>query len=242
MIVEVENDVDSCVTALLCSRAVTGSRLHAIYLLNRETHSQAALRNINRIARMGKFNLSVIEITTLFRNIMRELPMIRRGRPPGDASTRKSIALDFLSKLKMSILHYYSDTYQQMVCSSVNRSDFVLSGATTWGDYAGDLHPLLSIYKTQVDMVARLLRVGFMIGPMTSFVTRLSPDLKASHYEIDPILLGVEKGWRDEDIAQDMGADLQTVQLARDLLQSSRRKRDSAVRGWLEIGSSSAED
>jgi len=54
--------------------------------------------------------------------------------------------------------------------------------------------------------------------------------------------LGVEKGWRDEDIAQDMGADLQTVHLARDLVQSSRRKRDSAVSEWLEIGSSSAED
>ena len=241
MILEVTDDVDSCVTALLCSRAVTGSRLHAIYLLNRETHSQTALRNINRIARMGKFNLSIIEITTLFRNIVRELPMIRKGRPPGDSSTRERIATDFLSRLKMSILYYYSDTYQQLVCNSVNKSDFILGRAPMWGNFAGDLNPLISIYKTQVDMVARLLRVGFMVAPMGSFVTYLGSEVEASYYEVDPILLGVQKDWRDEDIAEDLGADLQTVQLTREMFESSRHRRESVVSDRLEIGPSSAE-
>jgi NH3-dependent NAD+ synthetase len=152
------------------------------------------------------------------------------------------VASDFLSRLKMSIMYYYSDTYDHIVCTSVNRSDFLLGGATLWGECSGDLFPLISVYKTQVDMVARLLRIGFMVDPRDNFVPHFSSGSETSYYDIDPVLVGTEEGWTDDEINEDLGVDLKTISLVREKSECCRGIRGRAIETWLRIDSTAPED
>ncbi|MFQ5710969.1 MAG: NAD(+) synthase [Candidatus Geothermarchaeales archaeon] len=229
----IDGELNSSVTALLCSRAIKGLNIHAIYLMDRERHSQANLRDINRVSKIGRFNLSVVEITPLNRNVLKGLPHIRPGTPRRGAPAEKAVSENLVARIRMVALYYYADYYRYLVCGNCDKSEWLLGHFTKWGDGSADILPLASLYKTQVSMVARALKIGFIAKKPPStrlwMEESLLTELPILHEDLDLILLGIEKGWDDEEIAKDLDLDLGIVRNVRGIVEKNWHKRHGPI-------------
>ncbi|NIM44337.1 MAG: NAD(+) synthase [Nitrososphaeria archaeon] len=229
----IDGELDSSVAALLCSRAVTGSKIHAIYLMDKKTHSQVNLRYVNRVAKIGRFNLSVVEITPLNRSVLKSLPQIKRGRMSKSDLAAKAVSKNLSARIRMMSLYYYANLYRYIVCGVLDKSEWLLGSFTKWGDGSADIMPLASLYKTQVGMVAKALKVGFIAKkhPMTKLLNdRPSHHMLPNLYEdLDPILLGIEKGWENQEIADDIGTDLEGISETRSIVEKNWHRRHGSI-------------
>jgi NAD+ synthase len=228
----ISGGIDSCVSALLCSRAIKGSNVHAIYLPERETYSQENMTDINRVAQIGDFKLSTVEITRSYRTLLKNLPMLMEEKAKGE-EWRRIREGNLLARMRMSILYYYANTYNYIVCGTSDKSEWILGYYTKYGDGAADFLPLGSIYKTQVRSVARALRIGFIALKPSSpgfWPGHLAEqELPAPYQDLDPVLLGLEKGWNDEEIGRDTGIDIDVVKKTREMVERNSHKRNPPI-------------
>lgn len=231
IIMNIDGGVDSSVSVLLCSRSITGTKVHGIYLMDRGNHIQKDQDDINRVAQIGKFKLSTVEVTRFHRYMIKDLPMLSLGKIPDDIL--KTAERNLLIRTKAALLYHYSNIYNCIVCGTIDRSDWQLGYFTKWGGSAADFFPLATTYKTQVAKVARALKVGSIaFKPSFSHLWRddLNQDEVLSRYdEIDPILFGIERGMKDEDIAQDTGLRLDGIKRVRERVISTYHKRQGFV-------------
>ncbi len=231
LIMGIDGGVNSSVAALLCSRALTGSKVHAIYLMERGIHSKRDLRDVNRVVQVGKFRFSTVEVTRLYRTMLKELPPIARRRMKD--MDKLKVAGNMLDRLRMSILYYYANENNYLVCGTKDKSDWLMGYFTKWGDGGADLLPIASIYRTQVKMVARSLKTGFLASKPPSQKQfkgqRAEKELPAPYDELDAVLLGIEKGWSDEEIVEDTKIGLDIIEKTREMVEYNWHKRHGAI-------------
>ncbi len=64
---------------------------------------------------------------------------------------------NLMARTRMTILYYYANRDRRLVCGTSNRTEYLLGYFTKWGDGAGDVEPLLHLYKREVYQLAREL-------------------------------------------------------------------------------------
>jgi NAD+ synthase len=64
---------------------------------------------------------------------------------------------NLMARTRMTVLYYYANRDRRLVCGTSNRTEYLLGYFTKWGDGAGDVEPLLNLFKRDVYRLAREL-------------------------------------------------------------------------------------
>jgi len=135
------------------------------------------------------------------------------------------------TRIRMSILYYYANTYNYLVAGSSDRSELLIGYYTKYGDGAADLLPLGSLYKTQVRKLAVKMGIPEYIAYKPS-----SPGFWSGHLAEDEIGLKYEEvdlilyclfdlGLKPEEIPVLTGISMDKVSKVLKMHRASRHKR-----------------
>jgi len=142
------------------------------------------------------------------------------------------LALGNLSaRIRANILYYYANIKNYLVVGSSDKSEYMVGYFTKFGDGSADIIPIVTLYKTQVRKLAKVLGV-----PDTIIQKKSSPNLwpghmaeeeiGASYEEIDSILYCIfDKKMSLEDTANATGIEKYTIDKIFQLHKKSQHKR-----------------
>ncbi|MGB9629502.1 MAG: NAD(+) synthase [Thermodesulfobacteriota bacterium] len=134
-------------------------------------------------------------------------------------------------RLRMVLLYLHAELENRLVVGTANRSEYLIGYFVKHGcDDAVDISPLLNLYKTQVRELARYLHL-----PLNIIEKPPSPDvipgiideeaIGISYEILDLILLALEKGWGDIEIATVLGVEEGKVRHVKNLIERSQHMR-----------------
>jgi len=148
IVVGLSGGVDSAVAAAFCCRSVGPDKVLGLSLPSSVSHP-GDLEDAADLSRKLGMAHEVVNID----------PMLAGFTPiPGFVETPYLLG-NLMARIRMTILYYYANRDNRIVCGTSNRSEFMLGYCTKYGDNAADLQPIVHLYKTEVYMVARELGI-----------------------------------------------------------------------------------
>ena len=134
-------------------------------------------------------------------------------------------------RLRMVLLYLFGELENRLVVGSANKSEYQIGYFVKHGcDDAVDISPLLNLYKTQVQELARYLGL-----PSTIIEKPPSPDVIPGMIDeeaigipyklLDMILLALEKGWGNVEIMNTLGIEERKVVYVKTLIERSQHMR-----------------
>jgi len=135
------------------------------------------------------------------------------------------------ARIRANILYYYANAKKYLVLGSSDKSEFLIGYFTKFGDGSSDLLPIVSLYKTQIRKLAKLLGV-----PENIIQKKSSPNLwehhdaeneiGATYEEVDSILFCiVDKGKSAAETTQLTGIDKEIIDKIYQRYKKSEHKR-----------------
>ena len=147
-IVGLSGGIDSGVAATLCVRAAGPEKVQGIFLPSAVTPSEDAA-DVQMLADFLKIQVMTIPIG----------PVIDQYRKmPGFTETSYLVG-NLMARTRMTILYYYANQMNRLVCGTSNYTEFLLGYCTKYGDNAADVQPIIHLQKTQVWELARTLGI-----------------------------------------------------------------------------------
>lgn len=138
--------VDSALTAVLAKKAVGSDKVLALLL---PCHSQKQhLEDAKLIARKMGIKTKTIDLSKIYDNILRILP-----------KANKMALANLKPRLRMSILYYFANKLNYLVCGTGNKSELMVGYFSKYGDGATDILPIGDLLKTQVRKLAEELGI-----------------------------------------------------------------------------------
>jgi len=138
--------IDSAVVAALAKEAVGKSKVVALML---PCHSQKQdLQDARLVAKELGIKTKLIDLSSTYDNFLKLLP---RGNSLAYANLKP--------RLRMSILYYFANALNYLVCGTGNKSEISVGYFTKHGDGATDILPIGSLLKRQVRSLAKELKV-----------------------------------------------------------------------------------
>jgi NAD+ synthase len=222
IILGVSGGVDSCTAAALSSLAIGGENVLGLFLPEKETANKTNMKHAEIVARKFNFKLEIIDITSILEAFYESLPIY--------SAKDKLYKGNLKARTRMTLIYYYANKLNRLVCGSSDKSETMIGYFTKWGDIAADISPLMDLYKTQVRQLA--LHIGI---PKAIATKPASPNLWPKQlaekeiglkYEIlDLVLYGLEHFMKTEDIAQQLCLPLETIEKVKRRWLSMEHKR-----------------
>ena len=172
--------IDSAVLVYLCKRALQEKAL-AIIMPDTDITPKTETEDALKMIALTGIEHKLIDINPIVREYSKYLEPDEKARG------------NIRARIRTNILYYYANVKNYLVLGSSDKSEYLLGYFTKFGDGAADLTPLISLYKTQIRMIARSLDV-----PQNVILKKSSPhlwrdhsaedELGATYEEIDSIL------------------------------------------------------
>lgn len=180
--------VDSAVVAALAKEAVGRERVLALIL---PCHSQA------RDARDARLAAKKIGIETRKLNLSDIYDSFIKNLPKSDSLARANLK----PRLRMSVLYYFANHLNYLVCGTGNKSELMVGYFTKYGDGAADILPIGDLLKRQVRILAEELMIPELIinKPPTAGLWPGQTDegeIGITYNELDDILERMERKGR----------------------------------------------
>ncbi|HDD60211.1 NAD(+) synthase [Thermoplasmatales archaeon ex4484_36] len=140
------------------------------------------------------------------------------------------VAGNLASRIRMCYLYTVANAEKLLVAGSSNKSEILLGYFTKWGDGAADIFPLGDLFKTQLYVLAKELKLpDFIIkrAPTAGLLPGQTDEgeLGLSYDKIDIILRGTLLNMPVERIAEDAGTTAEEVLRIQEMVRRSRHKR-----------------
>ncbi len=154
-----------------------------------------------------------------------------KGKPFRTFLERGNAYYRIKHRLRMVLLYLHAELENRLVVGTANRSEYQIGYFVKHGcDDAVDISPLINLYKTQVRELARYLNL-----PLNIIEKPPSPDVIPGiideeaigiPYEmLDLILLALERGWRNTEVANILGIEEGKVIYVKNLIERSQHMR-----------------
>ncbi|MEM0015414.1 MAG: NAD+ synthase [Zestosphaera sp.] len=214
---------DSSVCAAISARALGPSSVTVVHMPDSESDPASTLI-ANKVANGLSLDMRIIDLTEVVTSFLKPLG-ISYGSP------ERLVRGNVKARARMVILYAIANRENMLVVGTSDRSEWLIGFFTKWGDGAGDVHPLIGLYKTQVREFAKHLNL-----PSEVVARPPSPDLWPGHTaegelgltydEIDEVLYRLfDEGLRPEDIPKASGIPQSVVERVLQLHRRTAHKR-----------------
>jgi NAD+ synthase len=223
VVLGISGGVDSATTAALVTRALGASKVLGIYMPEAETRSKTDAKHIKHLADTFHFQLKTIDLTDI-------LSVLWGAIPDYEAQDKLSRG-NLKARTRMLVLYYYANHRNLIVATSSDKSETMIGYFTKWGDAAGDIAPLMDLYKTQVQQLARHLRVPSAIieKPPTPGLwpnQKAEDEIGVEYPTLDLVLFALERFMAAEAIARELNIAIETVRaIKRRWLDTEHKRR-----------------
>jgi len=139
----------------------------------------------------------------------------------------------FKHRLRMALLYLYAEQENRLVVGAANKTEYSIGFYVKHGcDHAVDIMPILNLYKTQVRELANFLNIPKNIierPPSPDIIPGLTDEktIGMPYDQLDLILLALEKGLKNQQIAKILEIDQKKASYVRDLTKKSQHMRDT---------------
>jgi NAD+ synthase len=137
---------------------------------------------------------------------------------------------NLMVRSRMVILYGIANVKKYLVLGTSNKTEFLVGYFTKWGDGASDMAPLLSLYKTEVKEIAKILGVPEKIlsKKPTAGLWKGQTDedeLGIEYNLLDEILYRlIDLKMKKNDIAKDLNIPLERIIYVENLIKRSKHK------------------
>ena len=210
--------IDSAVIAYLCNNAIKEKTLAVIMpdsKISPESETNDALKIVDSLG----VDYKLLDINS----IHKEFSMVLEPEDRALGNLR--------ARIRMNILYYYANLKNLLVLGSSDKSEYHLGYFTKFGDGAADVLPIVTLYKTQVRVMAKYLGIDENIITKKSS-PHLWPNHEAEHeigatYEEIDIILHCILQYKlpIEEVIKESGIDEEKVQKVYQLYKKSAHKR-----------------
>ena len=172
-VIGLSGGIDSSVSAALCVQTVGPEYVQGIFLPSDVTPSQDAedVRLLAEFLEIPVMTIPIGSIIDQYRSM------------PGFIDT-PYLAGNLMARTRMTILYYYANQMNRLVCGTSNYTEYLVGYCTKYGDNAADVQPILHLQKTQVWQLAR------KIGIPERLITK-TPSAGLWHNQTDEDELGM---------------------------------------------------
>jgi len=136
-------------------------------------------------------------------------------------------------RMRMVYLYYYAEQLNYLVAGTSNKSEDMVGFFVKYGDGAADIMPIATLYKSQVRQLSEWLGVPECIikkPPSPDLLPGITDELalKISYEKLDLVLLGIEKGMVEREIARESGVNVKMIRYIKILVSLSEHMRNPA--------------
>ena len=223
VVIGLSGGIDSSVTAVLAVKALGRERVTGLILPDSETTPMEDVQDARELAESLRISHFQLDIHDIFQVYGRMLPFYGEQFKVANGNLR--------ARIRMTILYYYANISNKLVCGTGDKSELLLGYYTKYGDGGVDILPIADLYKTQVRELARRLGLPKKICEKPSS-PRLWPgqmaeaELGITYEEIDQILyLYVEQNKSAEEIIEETGISPEKVREVIERVHRNEHKR-----------------
>jgi len=221
VVIGLSGGIDSSLVLKLASMAIGRENVFALFLPETAT-PLTDFEHSRLMAKLLGVNYDLIDISSIVHSIV--------GKDELDRITVGNIK----ARIRMIYLYKYANKLNALVCGTSNKTELLLGYFTKYGDGGADFMPIGDLYKTQVYMLARYLRIPEEIikKPPTAGLWQGQTDeeeLGLPYEKIDIILYGIERKMEPEYIAELAKVDLKEVERIYGMVRRNEHKRRLAL-------------
>ncbi|MGQ9538215.1 MAG: NAD+ synthase [Candidatus Bathycorpusculaceae bacterium] len=214
--------VDSSTAAALSAIAIGGHKVLGLLLPEKETYNPKDIEHAKLVAEKFGIKTEKIDITPAIKALQKTMPLF----DPEDNLCKGNLK----ARTRMIYLYYYSNKLNFIVCGSSDKSETMIGYFTKWGDAAADIAPLMDLYKTQVQKLARYISVPEEIvnkppSPALWPGQTAEGEIGIRYETLDLILYGLEHFMKPEEIAKQLGLQEELVGKVKRRWQTTEHKR-----------------
>lgn len=214
--------VDSSTAAALSAIAIGGHKVLGLMLPEKETYNPKDIEHAKLVAEKFGIKTEKIDMTPAIKALQKTMPFF----DPEDNLCKGNLK----ARTRMIYLYYYANKLNFIVCGSSDKSETMIGYFTKWGDAAADIAPLMDLYKTQVQKLARYIGVPEEIvnkppSPALWPGQTAEGEIGMRYETLDLILYGLEHFMKPEEIAKQLGLQDELVGKVKRRWQTTEHKR-----------------
>jgi len=257
VLIGLSGGIDSAVVAALAARSLGPEKIICIFLPEKHSSKKSA-KHARKIADQLGVDLRVENITPKlnkfwkYRIVPGKVPMtlIRRAlsplitkseetlfemnlrKPKNKIASNANAFYRIKHRMRMVTLFYMAEQMNYLVAGAANKTELSIGYYVKYGcDDASDIMPILHLYKTQVQQLAKFLDIPKEIiekAPSPDLIPGLTDEnvIGLPYKKIDLVLLGLDSGLSVEQIAEEIDCDIKDVNYVSTLVQKSRHCRN----------------
>jgi NAD+ synthase len=214
--------IDSSTVAALSAKAIGGNNVLGLILPEKETYNPKDIEHAKLIAEKFELKTEAIDITPALEALRKTIPIFN--------DKDKLCKGNLKARTRMLYFYYYANRLSLIVCGSSDKSETMMGYFTKWGDIAADISPIMDLYKTQVQKLARHIGIPEEIvkkppSPALWPGQTAEEELGLKYETLDLILYGLEHFMKTEEIAEQLGLQKALVERVKKRWQSMEHKR-----------------
>ncbi len=215
----VSGGIDSAVVMRLCERAVGADKVLGIIMPEKDSPKED-LEDARALCEHDKVRYDIVDITE---------PVAAFRKAVGGAVDRVSLA-NIKARSRMVVLYHFSNTEKRLVVGTSNKSEMLMGYFTKFGDGAADLEPIGDLYKTEIRQLSRQLKIPEKIikkAPSAGLWKGQTDEgeLGITYDRLDAILLGLELGLNEKEIAERAETNSKEVRRIASAIRMTSHKR-----------------
>jgi NAD+ synthase len=215
----VSGGIDSAVVLRLCARAVGRKKVLALLMPEKDSPKEDLLDSVEICKREG-IDHTVVDITG---------PAEAYRKAISEEIDRKSMA-NIKARSRMIVLYHFANTDRRLVVGTSNKSELLVGYFTKFGDGAADLEPIGDLYKTEVRQLAKDIGIPDRIikkAPSAGLWRGQTDEdeLGITYERLDAILLGIESGLPEKEIAERAETTIREVERIAKTVRLTSHKR-----------------
>ena len=214
--------IDSATVAALSSLSIGGDRVLGILIPEKETLNERDMNDAKNVAKQFDIEMHICDITKALEAFYATIPIFE----PNDKICKGNVK----ARIRMTVLYYYANKLNRIVCGSSDKSETMIGYFTKWGDVAADIYPIMDLYKTQVRKLAQYIGISqeLVSKPSTPALWPnqfAETELGIKYDKLDLILYGLERFMSSEEISCQLGIEKKLVSQIKKRWVSTEHKR-----------------